>query len=153
MTLKQCAAFRSDGEQCKRTAQEGSEYCHSHRLYVEEKPLAIQPLPEGEIELVSSTAWTLCDFCGDAYPRIDLLLDGNKRLACPGCYFRASLLDATKGQGQQQTMFISVHQVEELAVLHGISYDEAVVEIQEIGFRSEEHNGRLFFVKVEAGAV
>ncbi len=148
MTLKQCAAFRPDGERCKRLAQEGSEYCHSHRLYVEEKPSAIHPLPEGKIELVSSTAWALCEFCGDAYPRIDLFLDGNKRLACPGCYFRASLLDATKGQ--QQKWYISAHQVEELAVLHSITYAEALVEIHEIGFRSEEYNGHLFFVKLEA---
>jgi len=151
MTLKQCAAFRPDGERCKRAAQEGSEYCHSHRLYVEEVPPVVQPLPEGKIKLVSSTAWAVCEFCGDAYPRIDLLLDGNKRLACSGCYFRASLLDATKGQ--QQMWYISAHQVEELAVLHSITYAEALVEIQEIGFRPEEHNGHLFFVKLEAGAV
>ena len=146
MTLKQCAAFRSDGEQCKRTAQEGSEYCHSHRLYVEEKPSAIQPLPEGKIELVSSSAWALCNFCGDAYPRTDLQPDDNNKLACPGCYFRASLLDAT--ERQRQTLFISAEQVEELAVLHRITYAEALVEIQEIGFRPEEHHGLQFFVKV-----
>ena len=152
MTFKQCAAIRPGGERCKRTAQEGSEYCHAHRLYVEEKPPAIQPLPEGKIELVSPSAWAFCAFCGDARPRVDLLLDGNKRLACPGCYFRASLLDATKGQGQQQKCYISARQVEELAVLHSITYAEALVEIQEIGFRSEECNGLLFFVKAEASA-
>ena len=151
MTLKQCAAFRPDGERCKRTAREGSEYCHSHRLYAEEKPPVVQPLPEGKIKLVSSAAWAVCEFCGDAYLLKDLRPDDNNKLACRSCFFRAMLLDAT--EGQRQTLFISAHQVEELAVLHSITYAEAIVEIHEIGFRSEEHNGRLFFVKVEAGAV
>lgn len=44
MTLKQCAAFRPDGERCKRAAREGSEYCHSHRRYVEERPARGQPI-------------------------------------------------------------------------------------------------------------
>lgn len=150
MTLKQCAAFRSDGEQCKRTAQEGSDYCHSHRLHVEEVPPVVQPLPEGKIKLVSSSAWALCEFCGDAYLLKDLRPDDNNKLACRSCFFRAMLLDATKGQ--RQKCYISVHQVEELAVLHRITYAEALVEIQENGFRSEECNGLLFFVRSEAPA-
>jgi len=151
MTLKQCAAFRPDGERCKRAAREGSEYCHSHRLYVEERPAAIHPLPEGKIRLVSSTAWAICEFCGDAYPRADLFPDKSKKLACRGCYFRSALLDATKGQ-PQKCFYISAPQVEELAGQNGIEYDAALVELHEIGFRSEEHNGKLFFVKMEAGA-
>lgn len=147
MTLKQCAAFRPDGERCKRTAQEGSEYCHSHRLYVEEKPSAIQPLPEGKIRLVSSTAWAVCAFCGDAYLLKDLRPDDSNRLACRGCYFRAMLLDATKGQ--QKRCYVGAHQVGELAGQIGIEYDAALVELYENGFRPEEHDGHLFFVKLE----
>ncbi|HUM80542.1 MAG TPA: hypothetical protein PLQ38_02090, partial [Methanothrix sp.] len=129
MTLKQCAAIRPDGERCKRPAQEGSEYCHSHRLYVEEKPPAIQPLPEGKIELVSPSAWAFCAFCGDAYLLKALRPGDSNRLACRGCYFRAMLLDATKDQ--QKRCYVGACQVEELAVLHGITYDEAIVEIHE----------------------
>ena len=33
MTLRQCAAIRPDGGQCKRPAQAGRKYCHGHRLY------------------------------------------------------------------------------------------------------------------------
>lgn len=29
----QCNAFKPDGEQCRRTAQPGAKYCHSHRAY------------------------------------------------------------------------------------------------------------------------
>jgi len=31
--FKRCAAFRPDGERCKRLAQADSQYCHSHRHY------------------------------------------------------------------------------------------------------------------------
>jgi hypothetical protein len=33
MTFKQCAAVKPNGEQCRRMASEGSQYCHSHREY------------------------------------------------------------------------------------------------------------------------
>lgn len=31
MTFKQCAAHRPDGKQCRRTAQDGLDFCYSHR--------------------------------------------------------------------------------------------------------------------------
>jgi len=145
MTLKQCAAFRPDGEQCKRVAQEGSDYCHSHRACMEEKPADLQPLPEGKIRLVSSTAWAICEFCGDAYSQTDLFLDANKKLACRCCYFRAAVLNAIKGQPEAR--YISACQVAELAGQNGIDFDAAVAELHENGFRSEEHCGQLFFAR------
>lgn len=145
MTLKQCAAFRPDGEQCKRVAQEGTDFCYTHRACVEEKPRAIEPLPEGKIRLVSSSAWAICEFCGDAYPRGDLFPDKSKKLACRCCYFRAAVLDATKGQPEAR--YISACQVAELAGQNGIDFDAAVAELHDVGFRSEEHGGQLFFAK------
>lgn len=36
--MKQCAAIRPDGRQCKRVAREGSNYCHSHRDHKSRTP-------------------------------------------------------------------------------------------------------------------
>lgn len=154
MSFKQCSAFKPDGERCRRVAQNGSDYCHSHRQRIEEKPLPLQPLPEGRIRLVSATAWAICEFCGDAYPLKDLRPDKNNKLACRCCYFGGALLNAAKPipEGQQKKRYISVYQAEELARRNGISYDAALVELQEIGFKPEEHSGHLFFVKSEASA-
>lgn len=138
MTLRQCAAFRPDGEQCKRVAQEGSDYCYSHRMCVEEKPADLQPLPEGKIRLVSASAWAICEFCGDAYPQADLFRDGNRRLTCGGCYVRAVLKDADKAN----EIFVRT-----LAQYCGISLKAAVVELCDMGFYEEMYGDELFFIK------
>jgi hypothetical protein len=38
--IKQCSATKAGGEQCRRTASEGSDYCHSHRHF---KPVRRPP--------------------------------------------------------------------------------------------------------------
>jgi hypothetical protein len=149
--FRQCAGFKPDGQRCGRVAKEG-DYCHSHRQRVEEKPLAPQPLPEGKIKLVSSTAWATCEFCQDAYPLVDLRPDSDGRLACRGCFYRSDILKLTKPTPGEKRRFLAACQAAELARLNKLCFDEAVVELLENGFRPEEHCGYLFFVKSEAKA-
>jgi hypothetical protein len=150
VTFNQCAAFKPNGERCKRAALEGSDYCYSHRLCDEEKPPAIQPLPQDKIRPISSNAWAFCEFCHDAYPMADLRADGNGKLACRGCYFLANVLRVTKPEPGEDKRFLAASQAAELARQKKLSFDEAFVELLEWGFKLEEHFGYLFFVKSEA---
>jgi hypothetical protein len=150
MTLKQCAAIKLGGAQCKRTAKEDSDFCYFHRPRVTESPPAAQlPMPIGTITTVSLTAWGMCEFCKDVYPLAALRPDGNQHPACPGCWFRAEVFKIAVPTPKSAERYIADYQLNELSRKHGIEYDAAVTELLWAGFRAEEHAGLLFYVKKE----
>jgi len=152
MTFKQCAAFKPNGERCKRVALGGSDFCHSHKLCCEERPPAIQPLPQDKIRPISSCAWAFCEFCRDAYLMADLRPDCNGKLACRSCFYLADVLKFTEPGPGEKKRFLAAFQAAELARRNELSFDEAFVGLLESGFKPEEHCGYLFFVKSEASA-
>lgn len=150
MTLKQCAAIKPGGVQCRRTAKENSDFCYSHRTRVTEEPPAAQPpLPVGTITPISLDAWGTCEFCEDVYPSASLRPDDNQKQACPGCWFRAAVFKIVAPSPER---YIADCQLVELSHMHGIEYDAAVTELLCAGFKPEEHAGRLFYVKSEVKA-
>lgn len=112
-------------------------------------PMDSKPLPAELLYQVATSSWGFCEFCKDAFPRVDLRLDGSKKLACKGCFFRADVLNATAGAGQR---CISEWQAEELARLHKIDPDAAIVELLSTGFKPKSYCGILFYVRSEAKA-
>lgn len=147
--FKQCDAFRPDGERCKRAALTGSDYCHSHRAYRTPMVTSVEPLPEGMIAPISASAWGFCEFCHDAYPLADLRPDANKNLACRSCYLRSDVLESTTPPKSDKSpkRYIAAFQLEELAAHRGLTFEAAVTEILDNGFRPEKHCGYLFYVK------
>ncbi len=82
MSLHQCEAVKANGERCKRTAAEGSNYCYSHRNY---KPKAREPLPPGN--RVMEHLFDCVD-CGRLIPVRDEMRPNWKtgEILCEPCY-------------------------------------------------------------------
>jgi len=92
--FKQCVACRPDGEQCRRTAQDGSNFCHSHRFSQQQPPQQQQPPTwmryHKEIDSYTphNSTLSICPDCGEAiqYPLKLNMADGNVIYLCTDCF-------------------------------------------------------------------
>jgi len=73
MTFKQCAASRPDGEWCRRTAQPGSQHCHSHRRCLSK--VTRMPMPPTVVRSIAIRR--ICDFCEDSQLAVERTKGGN----------------------------------------------------------------------------
>jgi hypothetical protein len=109
-------------------------------------------LPVGQLRAPFASSWLTCDFCGQCYPQKELSRDAEGKLACKACWFRADVLKAAEPirEGARKARFVSTVQAEELARRNGLPIEEAHTELQEMGFRAEEHARHHFWVRMEA---